>query len=158
MLALIPLIIYSGTSLAFWSGMISPIIILQIESDPVLGPGSKHQSDKFRLSLLAMTSFGIGEFCGSYLIGFIIDRLNSKRATIFIMLNIFLMTIITLKAINITSYGLLTFLMTFFWGLQDASINVHLFQLLGFEFENATEPFGAFLMIQGLSTFFFQIL
>ena len=74
-----------------------------------------------------MIAFGFGEFFGSHLIGFLIDKFNSRRAALFIMVFVALMMASTLEAIDTPSYGLLTFLMTFFWGLQDASINVQLF-------------------------------
>ena len=94
-----------------------------------------------------MVAFGVGEVLGSHLIGFIIDYFTSRKATVFIIMLEILMMTFTIKAINTAEYGTITFLMTFFWGLHDASINVQLFQILGFEYENATEPFGLYLLL-----------
>ena len=115
MMLLIPLIIYSGTSISFWTGMITPIIMLQVESDPQIN--DIDQNEKFKLSLLAMIAFGCGEFVGSYLLGYISDKFNSKRATFFIIFLMLTMLIFTLMAIQSTSYGILTYMMTFTFGL-----------------------------------------
>lgn len=102
-----------------------------------------------------MVLFGFGELIGSYLQGYIIDRWNTKKATLSIILFVSMMIMVTITAIKWNSYGFITFFMTFLWGLQDSSMNVHLFQILGFEFDTAAEPFSVYLMMQGLSIFGF---
>ena len=47
----------------------------------------------------------------------------------------------------------MTYLMCFLWGYQDGSINIHIFQILGFEFKNQIEPFSVFNLVQGFSIF-----
>ena len=48
--------------------------------------------------------------------------------------------------------------MAFLWGLEDGSVNTHCLEMLGFEFEDNTEPFSIFSMFEAFAVFFFQIL
>lgn len=105
-----------------------------------------------------MVAFGFGEVVGSILIGIIIDKIGSKKTS---LVNIFIILIL----INVTGYSVyserydwITFLMCFLWGLQDSSLNIHTFQILGFEFISQSEPFGVFNILEGISAFLFQII
>jgi predicted MFS family arabinose efflux permease len=84
--------------------------------------------------ILTLIPLGIGEIIGSMSIGRVIDTYGSKRASSLILCSIALQTIFTLWFISSGVYGILAFLMTFSWGLQDALVNTHLTEILGFEF------------------------
>ena len=105
---------------------------------------------------MAMIAFGVGEVIGSNVHGYLTDKFTSKKAALFLMLFMVLMTVATLIAIH-THYGVSSYVMTFLYGFQDGSLNVQMFQLLGFSFKNSTDPFGVFLFVQGLSIFVFQL-
>lgn len=61
---LLPIIMYSGTSIAVWSGLLTPFIELQLKTDPKYI--NKHQTDTDRtsLALYAMALFGLGDALG----------------------------------------------------------------------------------------------
>lgn len=127
MLSMMPLTVFTGISIAFWAGMISPIIVLQIESDPKYDHKNMTENQKFALSLEAMVAFGVAEVIGSYVHGYIADKFTSKRATLFLILTMILMTFATLYAIMSHQYGISSYMMTFFFGFQDAALNVQMF-------------------------------
>lgn len=63
-----------------------------------------------------MVLFGFGEVFGCFFIGFIVDRFGSKTATIFNLLIIFTMIGVTIAFIVYYQFGILAFVMCFFWG------------------------------------------
>ena len=94
--------------------------------------------------MMAMVIFGIGEVAGGIIIGQVIDRRGSKYVSMVNSGIVVLMTFVSLAFLGINEFNLLAFLMTFLWGLQDATVNTHCFEILGFEFENNFEPFCIF--------------
>jgi hypothetical protein len=48
--------------------------------------------------------------------------------------------------------------MTFAWGLQDSSINIHLDSILGFEFTSNKEPFSIDILLESVSAFSFEVI
>ena len=105
-----------------------------------------------------MIAFGVGEVVGGLLMGWFIDKYDSKKATILNLFIVFAMTAVTLESIISQKFNYLTFITTFLWGLQDGTFNTHTFQVLGSEFETQSEPFGVFSLVQGLSVFCFCML
>ena len=81
-----------------------------------------------------MVAFGIGEVVGSIIVGIIIDKIGSKKTSIVNILIILILINVTAVSVNSEKYDWMTFLMCFLWGLQDSSLNIHTFQILGFEF------------------------
>lgn len=69
------------------------------------------------------------------------------------MLLVGAVTIITVFSILSEHYGWLTFVMCFIWGIQDGAVNIHTFQILGFEFVSKSEPFSVFNLVQGIAVF-----
>lgn len=63
-----------------------------------------------------MIAFGCGEVMGCFYIGFIMDRLGSRKASYFILINIIIMTVISVIFIVINKYSALAFIMAFMWG------------------------------------------
>jgi predicted MFS family arabinose efflux permease len=102
-----------------------------------------------------MVAFGFGEVIGGFTHGILIDKIGSKKAVIvnlFILVAAIASTIVSLQSLEYNNY---TFLMCFMWGYEDGSLNIFLFQILGFEVKKfkSAEAFGCFSLLQGLSVF-----
>ena len=106
--------------------------------------GGDDDHKQFKLSMLAMVLFGVGEILGCFFIGFIVDRYGSKIATIFNLLIMLTMGLVTIAFIVVYEFNYLAFLMCFLWGFQDSAINTHSQEILGFEFNNNSEPFSVY--------------
>ena len=91
-----------------------------------------------------MVAFGFGEIIGGLGHGVIIDKLGSKMSCLVNALVILTMTGVTLTSIIQLEYNVTTFAMCFMWGAVDGVINVHTFQILGFEFDNPAGAFSCF--------------
>lgn len=65
------------------------------------------------------------------------------------------MLFVTLAFLGINKFNLLAFLMTFMWGLQDSFVNTHCYEILGFEFDNNSEPYSVFNLAQALGVVVF---
>ena len=105
-----------------------------------------------------MIVFGVGEVCGCLFIGQMIDNYGSKMVSLINVAIVVLMTFVTLAFLGINQFNLLAFLMTFLWGVQDSTVSTHCFELCGFEFDNNTEPYSLFNLLQALGVFIFQII
>ena len=105
--------------------------------------------------MIPMVVFGVGEVCGCIFIGQMIDNHGSKVVSIINVSIIIVMTFVTLAFLGINEFNLLAFLMTFLWGVQDATVNTHCFEICGFEFDNNTEPYSLFNFAQAMGVFFF---
>ena len=68
---------YSGTSIAFWSGMLTPIMVLQLRDRDDLSDNEKESK-----ALYGMVCFGFGEVIGGIVMGWVIDRYGSKIGSI----------------------------------------------------------------------------
>ena len=101
-------------------------------------------------ALVGMIAFGAGEIIGGLLLGVIIDKIGSKYTCIINIMIVGVQGLVTILSINSADYNALSFLMTFLWGFQDGALNIHTFQILGFEFETQSEPFGVFNLVQGI--------
>lgn len=110
-------LIYTGVSIAYWSGIITPIIVYQLENDPEYSDLDLKENQKDQYALFTMIAFGFGEVFGAFFMGWFIDTFNPKRATIMNMVIIFFMIIITLFSINCEKFNWLSFLMSFLWGI-----------------------------------------
>ena len=105
-----------------------------------------------------MISFGFGEVSGGFLQGWFIDKYSAKTSTILNAIVVLIMTSASLVSIYYERFNALTFVMAFFWGLEDGIFNIHTYQVLGSEFETKSEPFGVFTFVQGLAVFIFQMI
>lgn len=47
--------------------------------------------------------------------------------------------------------------MCFLWGFQDSAVNTHSQEILGFEFDNNSEPFSVYNILQCIACSFFQL-
>ena len=62
---------WTGASIAFWSGMLTPIMFLQ-QKDSLLSVEEKESR-----ALFCMIAFGFGDVISGIIMGVIIDRLGS---------------------------------------------------------------------------------
>ncbi|TNV71880.1 hypothetical protein FGO68_gene9607 [Halteria grandinella] len=108
--------------------------------------------------MFAMVAFGFGEIFGGLSIGQVVDRKGSKFASLVNMGYVLFTIALTLLYLNSPSYGFLVFFMAFMWGVEDGAVNTHCLEMLGFEFEDNTEPFSIFSMFEAFAVFIFQIL
>jgi len=105
-----------------------------------------------------MILFGIGEILGCFFIGYIVDNYGSYKAT---WVNVGIMTLMGISTVAyafIYKFGLLAYVMCFLWGFQDSAVNTHSQEILGFEFENNSEPFSVFNIAQCIATAIFSLI
>ncbi len=105
-----------------------------------------------------MVAFGFGEVIGGFIIGIIIDKIGSKKTSVVNVIIILILINVTAYSVKSQKYDWITFLMCFLWGFQDSSLNIHTFQILGFEFISQSEPFGVLNIMQGIAAFLFQLI
>ena len=131
---LIPQFLYTGISISFYSGL-----LVKMMQEAIGGNDLQYQ---FKMSMLAMVVFGLGEIIGCFYIGAIVDRFGSKTASVCNMLNIIMMTGSTVAFILVFEFNYLAWVMCFLWGITDSAINTNTQEIIGFEFDNNSEPFS----------------
>ena len=92
--------------------------------------------------MLAMTALGFGEVFGCFFIGMIIDKYGSKKSTLVILVLIVFTFLSTFAYIKVWEFGVLAYVMCFFWGFSDSAVNTHCNEILGFEFDDNITPFS----------------
>ena len=120
------LIIFSGVSIAYWSGIISPIVVYQLENDPDYMHLDLEENEKDQKALFTMIWFGFGEVIGGFFMGWFIDKFSAKKATIVNMLIALVTIIVTLISISIARFNFVSFFMAFLWGALDGVINIQI--------------------------------
>ena len=145
----LPEIVWAGMSLAIYTGLLVTIISKTVE-----GTG-----EELMRSMYAMICLGIGEIVGSFVVGQVIDRKGSKVTSYLTVGLILLQTVLMLWFIGQNTYGVLVFVLTFVFGFQDAVVNTHMSELLGFEFlPDNIRPFAVFNIVQSMSVFTFLVI
>lgn len=150
-------LVFTGISISFWSGIITPIIFLQLKNDPDYKDLGLSDNEMERYALFTMIAFGFGDAFGGPFMGWFIDKFGGKRACFLNMVVIVIMTGVTLYSIYGEKYNWSSFVMAFMWGIEDGTFNIQTFRTLGFEFETQSEPFGVFNFVQGFTVFICQI-
>lgn len=64
-----------------------------------------------------MAVLGIGEIVGSFLSGYVIDKLGSKRVVVLNVSILIVMGVITCTFLLLDDFSLLAYAVTFIWGL-----------------------------------------
>ena len=72
---LLPQILWTGVSIAFYSGNLVELISFSLQADT--------QALQFQKAMIAMVFFGVGEILGCFFIGFIVDKISSRKAALF---------------------------------------------------------------------------
>jgi predicted MFS family arabinose efflux permease len=105
-----------------------------------------------------MIMFGIGELLGCFFIGYVVDKYGSRPA-IYVNLAIMLtMGVVTMIYCIRFQFGFLAYVMCFMWGFQDSAINTHSQEILGFEFNNNSEPYSVYNILQCIACSLFQVI
>lgn len=89
-----------------------------------------------------MVVFGFGEVSASIIFGLLIDSVGAKSVSLLNATLAVCTTAFTLIQISRDKFDTFTFLTCFMWGLHDCATNVHLNQILGFQFANNSMPFA----------------
>ena len=63
--------------MAFWSGLLSPIINYQLNNDVNFKNKNLSAEKKYQYELIALIAFGFGEVIGALIMGFTIDKIGS---------------------------------------------------------------------------------
>ena len=105
-----------------------------------------------------MVAFGVGEIVGGLVIGQIVDRLNSKLASLVNAFLVLMTAILTMIYLSNSEFTWYIFFVCFLWGVEDGAVNTHCLEMLGFEFEDNILPFSIFSLFEALAVFLFQII
>ena len=108
--------------------------------------------------MLAMILFGVGEVLGCFFIGYFIDRIGNKKSVLINLVLILIMTGVTISFLYVMQYNALAFVMCFMWGFQDSAINTHLYESVGFEFDDNYTPYAVCNIWNCLMCFAFQLI
>lgn len=104
-------------------------------------------------ALWGMVVFGCGEVVWGFIHGIIIDKIGSRKTVYVNTLIMFIMALTAILSVWNNKFDWLSFLMCFLWGCNDSAVNVYIYQVNGFEFENASDPFAVWNVLMGLSNF-----
>lgn len=126
---LLPQIIWTGISLATYTGLMIPIIAETLPNDST--------NDQFQKAMFAMTALGVGEMMGGFFIGFIIDKVGNRAAVYSNLVLIVIQTVFMLLYLYSNTFGWLAFAMTFTWGFQDSANCTHTSEMVAFEFDDS---------------------
>ena len=139
MLHVFPLIVWSAISQALFSGSFVPIMnsCMAVHLD-------WNDNKKLSMSLFAMIPLGIGEVIGGFILGFILDRWKQKAGITYCIFTTIVAYVIVFLQLAFWEFNVLTFFMTFFWGIQDSTLTNFINCILGFEFESKIIPFSVF--------------
>ena len=105
-----------------------------------------------------MIFLGIGETISGLTMGRFIDKFGSRWACYLNLLVLLATILVSIVNIKHAEYGYMSYITCFFWGFQDGIVATHCFQILGYEFDTQSDPFGVFEIGQGVSICFFQFL
>lgn len=107
--------LYTGVSIAFYAGMLIPIMVEQQKRDPIY----YYLSDNEMASnaLFAMMVFGVGEIVGASSAGLLIDRVGPRLTAFFIISVLSATILVTLINLKSSEFGYKSYLMTGAWGL-----------------------------------------
>ena len=127
---IIPQMLWTGASVAYWSGLLTPINskFLHHENRHI------HEDEVLEKCQLALAFFGFGSSISAIIMGRIIDYTSSRKAIVVNMLIMVVTAIVSIYNIDNGYFGTISHLTAFVWGLQDGIVNTHIFQILGYEF------------------------
>lgn len=144
---ILPQTLWTGISIAYFSGNLVEMLQDTIDSDD--------EQYKFGQSMQAMVLFGVGEVLGCFFIGYFVDKVGSKFSVFFNIAIVVVMAAVTFVFLYVYKFNAWAWVMCFFWGFQDSAINTHTQEILGFEFDDNYTPFSLFNIWQSLSCFAF---
>ena len=150
MIRLLPEIFWTGISIAYWSGLVATIVARTVPEKP--------ENEQIAASLYALSVLGVGEMLGSIFMGLVVDKISSKFGCLVNMINVVIVWAISFMQIQVNKDNALVYAFTFIWGFMDGAVKTHTTQILGFEFDTASDPFSVFTCIQAIGTVMFQLI
>ena len=118
MLHILPLIIWSGFSYAYWFSLVNDLITSKLLD--------KNRTEQQQTILLALSILGLGEAIGALVMSQIIDRAKPKIHGVVIVCNIVPVWALAYGTIRTEKIGALLYFFTFAWGYMDGQVNTHL--------------------------------
>jgi uncharacterized membrane protein YcfT len=109
---IIPQMLWTGASVAYWSGLLTPINSKFLHHDDP----SMHEYEILEKCQLALAFFGIGSSFSAICMGRIIDQTSSKKAILVNMLIMVGTSLVSIKNINNDYFGTYSHLTAFIWG------------------------------------------
>lgn len=153
----LPLIIWSGLSMAFFAGVFIPLMTRTMKDSMDINPDLDTDDKRSVAALFTFILLGVGEILGGIMfVGPIRDKYGNRIAYIVQMILTALAVANVLYYNNQDTYNWAAYSMCFFWGIQDSGINCLINCMLGFEFDDKTTPFGVFKFVQSLAIFGFS--
>ena len=119
MLYIMPLILWTAMSQAAFSGSFVPLMNATMEIDYP----DWNDNKKLSMSLFAMIPLGVGEIIGSLAMGKVSDKYGPKTTVIIVLILTLTAFVVLFATIVNYRFNALTFVMTFMWGIQDASVS-----------------------------------
>ena len=113
MLRFWPQCLWSGGSIAFWSGMLTPIMTVQMKQDH---PDWKEEAYLYRC-LYALILFGIGEGVVGTIMGSIIDKFTLKKTILVNLFNVWVCIGCTTLAILRLKFDWISHVLCLLWGI-----------------------------------------
>ena len=138
---IMPIIVWSGLSFAYWFGFTDTIVGQRLSD-------KKSETVQYKTTLLALSILGVGEIVGAIGMGRIIDKSSPKIWGIVNVTNLVPVWALAFLAIQFPNSDFLLYLFTFAWGYMDAQVNTHLLLMLGFDFDTLQEPFSIGIMVR----------
>jgi MFS family permease len=139
----IPQSFWTGNSIAFWSGLLIPIMKIQQQTtDPDI-----KDTKAYSKCLYAFVAFGIGQAASGPIMGRLCDKYSSRAGCWVNILSLLIVTGFSVWTLKNNQFDVITVLTCFFWGLHDGLINTHSQLMLGFEFETVSDSFAIFNLI-----------
>ena len=140
MLYCVPSMVWTAISLATYSGTFVLLMSKSMEIDY----REWNDNKKLSMALYAMILLGVGEVVGSNAAGYIQDKFGPLAGLKFAMLSTAIAYLFIFAAVSIFRFNWLMFGMTFFYGLQDASLQNFISCLCAFQFDSQLTPFAVF--------------
>lgn len=151
MVYVLPLIIWSGISNAYYASVIFDLITRTLENEYDDKDGDKINE----IALMAMSLIGIGGFFGGQVVGLIRDVAGVKIA-ISVEIGLLITATVLVDLFNQrNTFGPLAYVLCFAWGFQDSGTQTIIKCILGFQFSSKIIPFSVFNFVQSLAIFMF---
>jgi hypothetical protein len=86
-----------------------------------------------------------------------VDKISQRAGVVFNLITIVNQFVFSYITIVRNTYDWTSFIFAFSWGFQDGCVETHSYQMMGFEFNSASDPFSIFNSVQAFAVFAFSI-
>ena len=87
--------VFTGVSISYWSGIITPIVVFLLDNDPDYKDRKLADNQKEQQAMRVLIAFGVGEVLGGLFLGWVIDKFNPRRSIAVLLGIIIVMTGVT---------------------------------------------------------------